>query len=245
MNLVNPNLSDTTILRVKDGWAARMQCSPDVFRGHNVIIVPREGSSTVIALNLLGSIVVTCPPKLEPLLSPLSPSEVMEMTVLLHILARFDPDPFGTASISYTEGGSLGARVEKSLAHSATVEEFKEVMGDATQAEQEESGLIEMPFRFAVQSNQGRPAALAGYEVWNSDLAQVGVLTAAKQRGQGHGFIVSAAAATAAIHAGLVPQWRCRIDNAPSQRLGLQLGFVPLGRQLGLALTSSEYLSNT
>ena len=245
MNLIKPSISDSTIMRVRAGWAARMQCSPDVLRSTNMIVVPRQGSRTVIALNLLGSVVVTCPPILEPLLSPLSSAEVMDMTVLLHILARFNPDPFGTATISYTDSGTFANGAEISTVHSSNIEEFDEVMGGATQSEQEECGLTEMLFRFTVQSDDGRPAAIAGYEVWNSDLAQVGVLTSAEKRGQGYGFIVSAAAASAAINADLIPQWRCRIDNEPSQRLGRQLGFLPLGRQLGLALTSPEQLSNT
>lgn len=237
MSAVRPTLSESTIERVRSGWATKVGVPSTALTNEGRVIVPREGFSNVIALQLHQTIIVICPPRLEPLLSPLSGAELLDMFTLMQVLKSYNPDPFGTATLSYAERKTLADRHEVLMTHPAGLEEIIEIMSSCTQDEQNESGLEQMPFRFAAQSSKGKAAALSGYEVWNDDIAQLGALTAPQMRGQGFGFATSVAAATAALHANLIPQWRSRVDNAPSQRLGRQLGFVQLGRQLALAVT--------
>lgn len=227
-------LSDRSIERVRSGWATKINVSLDAFSHKGRLLVPGEGSSSVVALQLQESTIVICPSMLEPLLASLSETELLDMATLMHVLKPYSPDPLGTATISYADSNTLKNRSGAGVAHSAFPEEIIEVMSCCARDEQDESGLEQMPFQFAVQSSNGKTAALAGYEVWNSDIAQLGVLTAPQSRGQGFGFAAAAAAATAALHTNLIPQWRSRIDNEPSRHLGHQLGFVELGRQLAL-----------
>ena len=161
------------------------------------------------------------------------------MATLLRVLTTFSAEPLGTATIAYADRNTWVSGSGVGSAHPASSKEALELMSGCTQDEQDESGLEQMPVQFALQSSEGSTAALSGYEAWNSDIAQLGVLTAPQKRGQGFGFTVAAAAASAALDADLIPQWRCRIDNEPSQLLGHQLGFVHLGYQLALVVTLS------
>ncbi|WP_369077457.1 GNAT family N-acetyltransferase [Actinoplanes nipponensis] len=52
--------------------------------------------------------------------------------------------------------------------------------------------------------------AAAGYRAWPGGAAHLSVLTAPAERGRGLARIVAAAAVTAALRAGAVPQWRGR-----------------------------------
>ena len=239
MNAVHLTLSENTIERIESGWATKLKVSPNALSHRGKTVVPRDGFLSVVALQLQASVVVICPPTLVPLLSRLSGIELLDMSTLLRILKRFSPDPIGTATIAYADSNTLASGAGVGVAHLATAKEVMEVMSGCTQDEQDESGLEQMPFRFAVQSRDGSTAALSGYEPWNRDIAQLGVLTAPQKRGQGFGFTVAVAAASAAMDADLIPQWRSRIDNEPSQRLGHRLGFVHLGHQLALAVSLS------
>ena len=239
MSAVHPPLSENTIERIRSGWATKVKVSPNVLSHLGKTVVPRDGFLSVVALQLQESVVVICPPALEPLLSRLSGIELLDMSTLLRVLAMFSPDPVGTATIAYADSNTLVSGAGVGVAHLASSKEVMEVMSGCTQDEQDESGLAQMPVQYALQSSDGSTTALSGYEAWNNDIAQLGVLTAPQKRGQGFGFTVAMAAASAAMDADLIPQWRSRIDNDPSQRLGHRLGFVHLGHQLALAVTLS------
>ena len=239
MSAVQPPLSENTIERAKSGWKTKLKVSPNALSHRGKTVVPREDFLRIVALQLQESVVVICPPALEPLLSRLSEIELLDMSTLLRVLTTFSPEPLGTATIAYADRNTLVSGPGVGSAHPASSKEALELMSGCTQDEQDESGLEQMPVQFALQSSDGSTAALSGYEVWNSDIAQLGVLTASQKRGQGFGFTVAAAAASAALDADLIPQWRSRIDNEPSQLLGHQLGFVHLGYQLALAVTLS------
>ncbi len=73
--------------------------------------------------------------------------------------------------------------------------------------------------------------AAAGFEVWADTVAHLGVLVEPGHRGQAFGRRVAGAATAAALDAGLAPQWRCRVDLAPSRRIAQVLGFEERGRQ--------------
>jgi RimJ/RimL family protein N-acetyltransferase len=83
----------------------------------------------------------------------------------------------------------------------------------------------------------GRPVAVAGYHCWHSTIAHLGVVAAALQRGRGYASSAATAAVCAAIDAGLVAQWRCRVGNPASLRLADRLGFTRVGMQSAVALS--------
>ena len=83
--------------------------------------------------------------------------------------------------------------------------------------------------------------AACGYWTWPQRTAQIGVLTAPGWRGRGLARAVGSAAVAHALGAGLLPQWRARVEQ--SQRVARALGFRELGAQfsceLGLPTESS------
>ncbi|WP_158580772.1 GNAT family N-acetyltransferase [Cellulomonas rhizosphaerae] len=105
------------------------------------------------------------------------------------------------------------------------------------ESDRDESGLREMSTRFAVQDD-GRPVALAGYEVWNDEVAHLGVLVVPDARGRG---LALTAARTAMDHApGLVPQWRASVENPVSAAVADRLGFVRAGGQIAIEVSRSR-----
>lgn len=237
MSAAHLGLSSKTIERVRSGWVSKLGLPTHVLSNDGVVLVPHADSSTVVALQLQESVVVICPPRLEPLLSQLSKIELLNMTTLMQVLQSHKPDPIGTAAISYAENDILAGRPGTVKVHPADPEDVKAIMSGCTVEEQDESGLGQMPFRFALQSNDGIPAALSGYEVWNNDIAQLGVLTSTQMRRQGLGLAVAEMAISEAFKSNLIPQWRNRLDNRASLQLRRQLGFVQLGLQLAVSVT--------
>ncbi|NKY38293.1 GNAT family N-acetyltransferase [Cellulomonas septica] len=102
--------------------------------------------------------------------------------------------------------------------------------------ERDASGLLAMRSRWTARDRHGQPETAAGYEVWGGALAHLGVAVAAGARRRGLGSAVASVAATHALDAGLVPQWRCRVDNVASRRAAAGLGFVHAGDQVAIDL---------
>lgn len=232
--------TDVTFDRVRRGWAAKLSVDVSALTVPGITLVSKESSKSVVALELQNSVVVLCPPSLVPILSPLSQSELLDMALLLRILDEYRPDPVGTATIAYADIGALRESSDTNFARVANTHEVNAVMSSCTESEQAESGLANMPVLFAAQSADGEAGAIAGYEAWNANIAQMGVLAAPNLRGQGLAFSAAQEAAHKAIEAGLVPQWRCRIGNQSSYRLGQRLGFHEMGRQLTIDLSKTN-----
>lgn len=75
-----------------------------------------------------------------------------------------------------------------------------------------------------------RLVAIGSIYPWmNAPLADMGVLTLADARGQGHARAVVRAMAAYAMAQGLQPQYRCQTDNDASIALARSAGFAPYG----------------
>jgi len=77
-------------------------------------------------------------------------------------------------------------------------------------------------------------AAACGYARWVETLAHMLVLTHPAHRGQGLAKRVATEASRHALDAGLIPQWRARVEA--SQAVARSLGYVTPGAQLSLRL---------
>ncbi|WP_380169334.1 GNAT family N-acetyltransferase [Jannaschia sp. R86511] len=113
--------------------------------------------------------------------------------------------------------------------------EVVSLLASVVPAEAEESGLdgITSP-AFVVRGRGGRLLAASGYRAWPGGAAHLCVLTARTERGGGLGRRTASAAVAHALAAGLLPQWRARVE--PSRRVARALGFVEVGDQLGVQL---------
>jgi hypothetical protein len=99
-----------------------------------------------------------------------------------------------------------------------------------------EVGLAAMSRVFVTLDDRDHPTAGSGYEEWQGILGHLGVLTPPEQRRSGRGTTAAALALNDALDAGLVPQWRTRVDNVASRRMARRLGFVEVGAQTTVAL---------
>lgn len=228
---------NATINQVKVGWAERLQLPASTFNLSDISLVPKDGSKDLVVVQVQNSTVAVCPPALIPFLSPLSQIDLLDLEALLQILIDFQPNPIGIATIAYSDAATFCDSSISDNVRVARADEVVELLSSCTQGEQEESGIATMPHLFGAQSDDGKTRAIAGYEVWDSKIAQMGILTMPGHRGKGFGFSAALAAAQAALETGLIPQWRCRIGNESSYRLSQQLGFRELGRQLAIDLT--------
>jgi len=100
----------------------------------------------------------------------------------------------------------------------------------------DESGLDAISSPAFVISDGSEIVAAAGYRGWPAGTAHLSVLTSPRHRGRGLAKAVASAAATHALTADLLPQWRARPE--PSRRIARALGFRDLGTRLSLRLDS-------
>ncbi|QNP74588.1 GNAT family N-acetyltransferase [Streptomyces roseirectus] len=86
---------------------------------------------------------------------------------------------------------------------------------------------------FAVHDGP-RVLAAAGYATWPASTAHLCVLTAPAARGRGLAGEVALVAVEHALRAGLLPQWRARLQA--SRRVAVKLGFREVGEQVSARL---------
>ena len=97
------------------------------------------------------------------------------------------------------------------------------------------SGHQEVP-TFGCFNNDGDLAALAGYKTWSQEIAHISIVGAPGQRGRGLATAAVACAAQHALGAGLLPQYRTLVANAPSMGIAKRLGFVEYGFSISVRL---------
>lgn len=227
-------LDPATLRKVLAYWAGVLRVAPSVLVDRGVTLVSREDLECVVVVELGGAVVAVHPPRLQWAVARGGAEDLVDLAALQQVLAKHAPRPIGTATLSYGDAASL--RLDAS-AVPAGADALAEVVGACSAEDVDEAGVEGMPSLFAVPSGDGRTAAVAGYESWGGALAHVGVLVAPAYRGRGLALPAATEATRQALAAGLVPQWRCRLGNEPSERLRDRLGFVPLGRQLTVAVT--------
>lgn len=100
-----------------------------------------------------------------------------------------------------------------------------------------EVGLGTMTERFVLLDDREATTAGSGYDEWEGILAHLGVLVPPALRRSGLGTLAAAVATNDALDAGLVPQWRARVENAASLGLARRLGYEPVGTQTTVLLS--------
>lgn len=240
MNEKASPLLDTSVHQVRAGWAERLEIDFSSLQKPELTLVGREGSYGVTVLKFFDSTIAISQPTLLPMLSLLSPADLLDMPLLLKVLSGRKINPIGIASISYADEVTLTGVQYPDATHLSNLHEAHSILSSCTESEQEESGIAAMSVYFATDSADGKAGAIAGYEVWNGKIAQLGVLTKPEHRGQGLASSVAHAAAKSAIDSGLIPQWRCKLGNLGSYRLSQKLGFYEVGLQLAIDVAPSS-----
>lgn len=189
----------------------------------------REDERVLMGVALGGSTVAIGPRSLSAALAELSDDELTDGPTLLS-LAGGSGRLIGDSTLSFTD-----TYVADRSWTSVEVDDGAASVGELERLcppdDVLEVGLSGLEWRFAVRSDADVPVAGAGFDEWEQILAQVGVLTAPTARRQGWATRAAAVATNEALDRGLVPQWRCRTDNAASSALAAKLGYRVLGRQ--------------
>ena len=236
----NPSaLLDVSLQQIRAGWVDKLEIKPSNLERANFTLIPRESSYGITALKFFDSIVAICQPTLLPILSPLSPDDFFDLPLLLKCLSAYKMNPIGIASISYADSGTLTKSAHLAAVHEGNLKEVEAILSACDESEQEESGVATMPVIFIAESTTRKPGAVASYEIWNDKIAQLGVLAKPEYRGQGLASSAVETAAQNALSLSLIPQWRCRIGNANSERLSQRLGFQKVGLQLAIDVVPS------
>lgn len=191
--------------------------------------------SAISTVRLGGTLLITGPEAVVEA-ARLVPDDDLSRLDVLHRLAEplGGSDPLGAAVLAYAdEHVDLPGLGDADLGdEAALVARLREA---CPPVDVEESALLELDPCFVLVEDD-LPVAGSGYVGWAGLLAHLGVLTAPPARGCGRGLLAAAAATNDALASGLVPQWRCRADNAPSRRLAQRLGYVELGTQTTVVL---------
>lgn len=145
----------------------------------------------------------------------------------------------GPAAIAYADAGTFrGLSIDAEMRPLTEADRPSlDTLRDAMSAEEWEHGggdYAAQPVFGAFVD--GVLAARAGYEVWGGRIANLGMVAHPAHRGQGLGAAVFAAAARAALEAGLVAQHRALQSNTHSLRIARRLGFVPCAASLAVRL---------
>jgi hypothetical protein len=99
-----------------------------------------------------------------------------------------------------------------------------------------EVALSKMTWQMATLDDTDQITAGAGFAERQQILAQLGVLTPPPLRRYGFGTLAAGMATNEALDRGLVPQWRCRVDNAAGRAVAARLGFEQVGTQTTVLL---------
>ncbi|TJZ99537.1 GNAT family N-acetyltransferase [Actinacidiphila oryziradicis] len=236
---------DPLLVRARGLWEdlASVPVSFAPTGGVNVVVSPESGMCPVgwvgvVALG--GSAIVTAPSELaavivrdalaalpvEAVADADAVREVLSVTGVLGpaALAYVSPDEFrpvqpGVLTLEQLPGEHSDLRALEKLA------------GDE---DADESDLARITSPAFVVREGGQVVAAAGYRVWPSRTAHIGVLTAPAWRGRGLAGVTGSGAVTHALAADLLPQWRARVPA--SRRVALALGFRELGAQLSIEI---------
>lgn len=236
-------LSPETLTSVHRVWARRLGAPTSVFDGGETSFVTRPDLTATVVVRLGGATVVAAPDHALSDLRPLVLHELVDVPSLVTALQSHGASVIGEASLSFADHFTVSPAAHAPLDGAVRVAlgaDADAVLSMCSDDERDESGLDRMTSRLVATGRSGEPVALAGHEVWDDALAQLGLAVAPGCRGQGFGKVAAGAAALQAIRGGRVAQWRCRAGNLASERVRDRVGFVPLGTQIAIDLAPAR-----
>lgn len=229
--LGDPDLPQRDGARLRAAWAEALGAAPSALEGTGVTRVERAELDAVIVLELGSAIVVAAPPSAKSALAGLDIAALRDADAIAAALPG--STAIGTAQLLFT--GTRPAHPQHEVVEASSLD-VASVGAALPEDEWAEAGVQEMEHRWAVHQKQ-EAAAIAGYQRWHGTVAHLGVAVTPSRRRRGYAFSAAAHAVSAAVDAGLLAQWRCRIGNEASLRLADRLGFTRMGTQSAVALS--------
>ncbi|UOW01780.1 GNAT family N-acetyltransferase [Agrococcus sp. SCSIO52902] len=225
-----PDVPQRDRARLRAAWAEALGTAPRAFDGDGVTPIARDDLDSVVVVELGTAMVVAGPAPALAATRTLGRAALRDAAAIAEALPG--SRAIGSAHLLFT--GTRPAHPPHEVVP-ATDRDLVLVREAVALEEWEEAGVEPMERLWAVRDG-AQPLAVAGYQRWRSTIAHIGVVAAASHRGRGLGGSVAAAAVAAAIDAGLVVQWRCRVGNPVSLRIADALGFTRVGVQAAVAL---------
>ena len=194
-----------------------------------------------------GAPVVSAPPALAPRLvsraQAFTPAAVSDPQALAELLKPAEiTSVIGPAMLSYADRTSL-APLETRTTRLLTDRDRPafEALRAACPPDEWDPKSFDLDARptFGSFDAGGQLVAVADYEIWDGTLAHLSVVSHPGARRRGHGVRVVAAAARAALDAGLVLQYRALHWNQPSLAIASKLGFQRYGWTVAARLAGS------
>jgi hypothetical protein len=221
---------------VRLGWARSLGLPDDALdpdgSGHTLWV---EASDRVMVLRLWDRYVVQGPRWLQQRAQGVHPGQLAEESVLLRCCEGHTARSVGETVLAFTD-----RYVERDGLEDVPVADEPAAVAALERAcppdDVTEVGLAGLSRVFVTLDDRDQPTAGAGYAEWQTILGHLAVLTPPEQRRAGLGTTAAALAVNDALDAGLVPQWRTRVDNVASRRMARRLGFVEVGTQTTVAL---------
>ncbi|WP_206448045.1 GNAT family N-acetyltransferase [Agrococcus sp. KRD186] len=230
--LGDPDVPQRDGARLRAAWADALGTAPSALEGTGITRVERADLDAVIVLELGAATVVAAPPSAKAPLAALPAWALRDADAIAAALPG--SRAIGTAHLLFA--GARPAHPQHRVVEAVSLD-IASVGAAVPEDEWDEAGVQAMERRWAVRDERDdTAAAVAGYQHWHGTIAHLGVATAPAQRGRGYGRSAATRAVCAAIDAGLVAQWRCRVGNEASLRLAERLGFTRLGTQTAVAL---------
>ncbi|WP_051222600.1 GNAT family N-acetyltransferase [Agrococcus lahaulensis] len=215
-------------------WAEALGTAFGAFDRDGTTLVPRDDLAAVIVVELGDAMVVAAPSAALDALAGRDRATLLDAAAVSAALPG--SRPLGSAHLLVAGARPPAPAHPVVAADDRDVRLVREVVAED---EWEEAGVEPMERLWAVRIG-GRAVAIAGFEPWRSRLAHIGVVAAGAQRGRGVAASAAAAVVGAALDAGLVPQWRCRVGHTASLRLAERLGFTRVGVQAAVALPARD-----
>lgn len=222
---------------VRLGWARLLGLADDALgRNHRPEPVRVPSQDTVMVVRLWERSIIVGPDWLHERTSGVDPARLVDQCTLLRCCDGHASRLVGQAVLGYTDGYV----VADGLAEVPAADD-PEIVAALERAcppdDVTEVGLSGLSRAVVTLDDRAAPLAGAGYAEWQGILGHLGVLTPPEHRRAGHGTTAASLALNDALDAGLVPQWRTRVDNVASRRLARRLGLVEVGSQTAVALT--------
>lgn len=209
-------------------WATETDCEKNEFfelpvrlKAHGEAMADYNG---IYALFREGRVIVSFPKDRMGLLASGLPGDRLSPDLFAAHFGNQGYRVIGPAFIGYTT--SIGEIEEGARALDASDQAAAESLrADCRETEWDHGGSNPAEQPCSGVFDEGRLAALAGYEVWSGTIAHLSVVTHPAFRGRGHGRRAVAHLAARALEAGLVAQYRTLEANTASMRIAAGLGF--------------------
>jgi GNAT superfamily N-acetyltransferase len=233
------------IERVDAYWASFFGCRIEAMRAARTLVLPHVGLEDYAGVFLLRrgpaclvSVPAPAVAELTQRLAALPPEIVFDATFLSETFSKRVDRIIGPAWYGCADGERFQPPSDRQgrLLESGDADAFRCLVEACGETEREHSSMaFDRPPLFGCFLD-GRLVAVAGYQVWDGELANIGVLTHPAHRGRGYGRAVVSSIAAEAHRRGLVPHYRALLTNEASIAVARALGFQEYAASLAVRL---------